>query len=495
MTQPVLKLSHISKHFGAFQALQDVSFELQRGEVHCLVGENGCGKSTLIKIISGVYTPDGGARIEIDGKPLDKITPQTATAAGIHVIWQDLALFPHLSVAENIAFDGFVAHPWRKPSRAKLRAQAQAVMQRLGVSLELDAPLASLSIAQRQLVAICRVLNANARIIFMDEPTASLTRSEVDHLLQAVKKMQADGISVVFVSHRLAEVLDIADRVTVIRDGRVIEMLDAKTMQPKALSRLMTGLELEETVRPPATFDEPVFAARDLSRQGEFQHINFTLHAGEIVGITGLLGAGRTELALTLFGMNRPDGGTLLLHGQPVRFRSNRDAIAAGIAYVSEDRLNLGLIQPQSIRDNAAMAVLDRISGLLASLAPKALEDTATRWLERLHVKYHDTALPVRSLSGGNQQRVAIGKWLATQPRVLILDAPTVGVDVGAKAGIFAVVRELAAQGLAILVISDEVAEVYYQCDRVLVMKNGTLAQTFVPHETTEKALEEAVYG
>ena len=399
MTQPVLKLSHISKHFGAFQALQDVSFELQRGEVHCLVGENGCGKSTLIKIISGVYTPDGGARIEIDGKPLDKITPQTATAAGIHVIWQDLALFPHLSVAENIAFDGFVAHPWRKPSRAKLRAQAQAVMQRLGVSLELDAPLASLSIAQRQLVAICRVLNANARIIFMDEPTASLTRSEVDHLLQAVKKMQADGISVVFVSHRLAEVLDIADRVTVIRDGRVIEVLDAKTMQPKALSRLMTGLELEETVRPPATFDEPVFAARDLSRQGEFQHINFTLHAGEIVGITGLLGAGRTELALTLFGMNRPDGGTLLLHGQPVRFRSNRDAIAAGIAYVSEDRLNLGLIQPQSIRDNAAMAVLDRISGLLASLAPKALEDTATRWLERLHVKYHDTALPVRSLS------------------------------------------------------------------------------------------------
>ena len=368
-------------------------------------------------------------------------------------------------------------------------------MQRLGVSLELDAPLASLSIAQRQLVAICRVLNANARIIFMDEPTASLTRSEVDHLLQAVKKMQADGISVVFVSHRLAEVLDIADRVTVIRDGRVIEVLDAKTMQPKALSRLMTGLELEETVRPPATFDEPVFAARDLSRQGEFQHINFTLHAGEIVGITGLLGAGRTELALTLFGMNRPDGGTLLLHGQPVRFRSNRDAIAAGIAYVSEDRLNLGLIQPQSIRDNAAMAVLDRISGLLASLAPKALEDTATRWLERLHVKYHDTALPVRSLSGGNQQRVAIGKWLATQPRVLILDAPTVGVDVGAKAGIFAVVRELAAQGLAILVISDEVAEVYYQCDRVLVMKNGTLAQTFVPHETTEKALEEAVYG
>jgi len=395
MTQPVLKLSHISKHFGAFQALQDVSFELQRGEVHCLVGENGCGKSTLIKIISGVYTPDGGARIEIDGKPLDKITPQTATAAGIHVIWQDLALFPHLSVAENIAFDGFVAHPWRKPSRAKLRAQAQAVMQRLGVSLELDAPLASLSIAQRQLVAICRVLNANARIIFMDEPTASLTRSEVDHLLQAVKKMQADGISVVFVSHRLAEVLDIADRVTVIRDGRVIEVLDAKTMQPKALSRLMTGLELEETVRPPATFDEPVFAARDLSRQGEFQHINFTLHAGEIVGITGLLGAGRTELALTLFGMNRPDGGTLLLHGQPVRFRSTRDAIAAGIDYVSEDRLNLGLIQPQSIRDNAAMAVLDRISGLLASLAPKALEDTATRWLERLHVKYHDTALPV----------------------------------------------------------------------------------------------------
>lgn len=495
MSQAVLQLSHINKHFGAHRALKDVSFSLSRGEVHCLVGENGCGKSTLIKIISGVYTPDSGAQIEIDGRRFERLTPQIATHAGIHVIWQDLSLFPHLSVAENIAFDHFVARPFARPSRDAMRSRALAVMARLGVALDPDAPLAGLNIAQRQLVAICRVLNADARIIFMDEPTASLTRSEVDHLLVAVKKMQADGISVVFVSHRLAEVLDVADRVTVIRDGQVIDVLDARQTTPKALSRLMTGLELEDTVRPPAAFARPVLEVRGLSRKGEFHDIGFTLHEGEILGITGLLGAGRTELALTLFGMSRPDRGQILLYGRTVRFRSNRDAIAAGIAYVSEDRLNLGLIQPQSIRDNAAMAVLRRISGILASLSPKALEQTAQDWLKRLNVKYRDAALPVNSLSGGNQQRVAIGKWLATAPKVLILDAPTVGVDVGAKAGIFAVVRELAAQGLAILVISDEVSEVYYQCDRVLVMKNGTLAETFTPHAGTEQALEEAVYG
>lgn len=496
MTQTVLQLSNVNKHFGNYQALKDVDFSLARGEVHCLVGENGCGKSTLIKIISGVYTPDSGARIVIgDNPPASKITPQMATATGIHVIWQDLSLFPQLSVAENIAFDHFVAHPLHRPSKREMHRQAHAVMQRLGISLDLHAPLSSLSIAQRQLVAICRVLNADARIIFMDEPTASLTRSEVNYLLQAVKKMQADGISVVFVSHRLAEVLDVADRVTVIRDGAIIDVLDAKSTDPKALSQLMTGLDIEYRVRPEQVFTQPVLDVKSLTRHGEFHDINFTLHQGEIVGITGLLGAGRTELALALFGMCRVDSGEIVLNGVPMKFRSNRDAIHAGIAYVSEDRLNLGLIQPQSIRDNTVMAVLDRLSRALGALLPKTLSKTTNYWLEKLTVKYQDASLPVNSLSGGNQQRVAIGKWLATNPKVLILDAPTVGVDVGAKAEIFKVVRELAQQGLAILIISDEVSEVYYQCDRVHVMQQGTLAEQFIPNEISEKTLEEAVYG
>ncbi|MDP8161545.1 sugar ABC transporter ATP-binding protein [Pasteurella skyensis] len=496
MEETVLQLTNINKHFGNYQALKDVNFSLNKGEVHCLVGENGCGKSTLIKIISGVYTPDKGAKIIIgNNHSVNKVTPQMATTNGIHVIWQDLSLFPQLSVAENIAFDHFVSKPIRKPNKSEIKQQAKAVMERLGIHLDLDVPLSSLGIAQRQLVAICRVLNADARIIFMDEPTASLTRSEVNHLLDAVKKMQADGISVVFVSHRLAEVLDIADRVTVIRDGTIIDVLDAKTTNPKILSQLMTGLDLEDNVRQPKTFSEPILEVKSLSRKGEFHNINFTLHKGKIVGITGLLGAGRTELALSLFGMCSPDSGEIILNGMPMRFRHNRDAIQAGIAYVSEDRLNLGLIQPQSIRDNTTMAILDKLSGWLGSLMPKALTKTTQYWLEKLTVKYQDSSLPVNSLSGGNQQRVAIGKWLATDPKILILDAPTVGVDVGAKAEIFKVVRELAKQGLAILIISDEVSEVYYQCDRVHVMKKGTLVAHFEPHKITEESLEEAVYG
>ncbi len=496
MKKTILQLTNVNKHFGSYQALKNVDFSLNEGEVHCLVGENGCGKSTLIKIISGVYTPDKGATITIGSNICaSKITPQMATNTGIHVIWQDLSLFPQLTVAENIAFDHFVAKPMRLPNKTEIHKQAKAVMERLGIQLDLDVPLSSLGIAQRQLVAICRVLNADAKIIFMDEPTASLTRSEVNYLLDAVKKMQADGISIVFVSHRLAEVLDVADRVTIIRDGEIVDVLDAKQANPKMLSQLMTGLELEDNVRLPQNFSEKVLEVKNLSRKGEFNDINFDIHKGEIVGITGLLGAGRTELALSLFGMSHFDSGEILIDGISMRFRHNRDAINAGIAYVSEDRLNLGLIQPQSIRDNTIMAVLERLSSYFGSLFPVSLNKTTKYWLEKLTVKYHDPSLPVNSLSGGNQQRVAIGKWLATNPKVLILDAPTVGVDVGAKAEIFKVVRHLAEQGLAILIISDEVSEVYYQCDRVYVMKKGKLTEQFKPCDVDECVLEEAVYG
>ncbi len=496
MNKTALTLTNVNKHFGSYQALKNVDFSLNEGEIHCLVGGNGCGKSTLIKIISGVYTPDSGASITIrDTAIVSKITPQMATNLGIHVIWQDLSLFPQLTVAENIAFDSFVANPFKKPNKKEIYSKAKKVMENLGIFLDLDTPLSSLSIAQRQLVAICRVLNADARIIFMDEPTASLTRSEVDYLLSAVKKMKADGISVVFVSHRLAEVLDVADRVTVIRDGEVVDVFDAKQVTTKSLSQLMTGLELEYQVRPLKTFNNPLLEVKSLSRNKEFEDINFTVHKGEIVGITGLLGSGRTELALSLFGMRYPDSGQIIIEGKEVYFKNNRDAIRAGIAYVSEDRLNLGLIQSQSIQDNATMSVLDNLSGILGSIMPQSLSKTAKYWLERLTVKYQYLHLPINSLSGGNQQRVAIGKWLATNPKLLILDAPTVGVDVGAKAEIFKVVNELAKQGLSILIISDEISEVYYNCDRVYIMNKGKLQKSFVPSEITEEHLEEIVYG
>lgn len=491
----VLSLSGLSKHFGPLQALNSVAFDLEPGEVHCLAGENGCGKSTLIKIVTGVYQPDPGATITLMGQTGDRVTPAQARAAGVAVIWQDLALFPDLSVAENIGFDSFTATPLAPPRKRALEANAVAAMERLGVRINPTARLGDLSIAQRQLVAIARVLAADARIVFMDEPTASLTRAETAHLLAAVRNMQAEGIAVVFVSHRLAEVLDIADRVTVIRDGAVVGTYPADGMTQRRLGELMTGQDITPALRPAAVFSKPVLELRSLSREGEYQDISLTLHQGEILGLTGLLGSGRTELALSVFGMTRPDSGEIYLDGKPVRFTSNRQAIAAGIAYVSEDRLNLGLIQPRSIRDNAAMAVSERLDPSGLWLDPRKITRLAQDWVSRLKTKASDVFLPVSTLSGGNQQRVVLGKWLATDPRVLILDAPTVGVDIGARAGIFRVVSELAAQGMAILMISDEASEVHENCDRVLVMREGRIIARHIPQQASEAALEEAING
>ncbi len=492
---PVLSLAHVSKRFGSLTALDDVAFDLMPGEVHCLAGENGCGKSTLIKIINGVHAPEAGATITLqDGPPRPRLTPAQARAAGIHVIWQDLALFPDLSVAENVGYDTFVARPLSPPRPAALAEQARAALARLGLSIDPATRLGDLPIAQRQLVAIARVLAADARIVFMDEPTASLTRAEVAGLLAAVRRMTADGIAVVFVSHRLAEVLDIANRVSVLRDGKMVGTYPAQGMTQTRLTTLMTGRELTTAPRSPAVFDTPVLSVEGLSRDGEFNDITLTLHEGEILGLTGLLGSGRTELALTLFGMTQPDRGTIHIDGVAQRFGSNRDAIRAGLAYVSEDRLNLGLIQTQSIADNAAMADLPRL-GHRAWLSPGAITRLARDWVGRLAIKAHDVALPVNSLSGGNQQRVVLAKWLATNPRVLILDAPTVGVDVGAKEGIFRIVRELADQGMAILVISDEASELRLNCDRILVLREGRITRTLDPHQVTETQIEEAAHA
>ncbi|MDO5686976.1 MAG: sugar ABC transporter ATP-binding protein [Neisseria sp.] len=496
MSSAALSLKNVSKHFGLFLALDNIELELYRGEVHCLVGENGCGKSTLIKILSGVYTPDKGAQIRLgDDAPRSKITPAQAKAAGIHVIWQDLSLFPHLSVAENIYFHHYVSHALTPPPRRRIKHEAEALMARLGVTLDVETPLSELSIAQRQLVAIAQVISGSAQIIFMDEPTASLTRSEVDHLFSAVRRLQAEGIAIVFVSHRLAEVQEIADRVTVIRDGKRVCTTDADKVSPTQITELMTGTTFSYHTRPATRFEEPVLTLKDWTRRNEFGPLDLTLHRGEIVGLTGLLGSGRTELALSIFGMAQPDAGTLSIDGKICRIRNNRDAINAGIAYVSEDRLNIGLLQEQSIRDNSAISVLKLLDPRGWLLSPRAIEQHSAQWIERLDIKSHFSGLPVSSLSGGNQQRIVLAKWLATQPKVLILDAPTVGVDVGAKAGIFRVIDELAAQGLSILIISDEVSEVYYHCDRVLLMQNGTLSASWQPQHMTLAQMEQAVYG
>ena len=473
-----------------------MDFEVAPGEIHCLAGENGSGKSTLIKIVSGVYQPNPGGVIEFGGRRYEALTPGMARRLGVQVIWQDLSLFPHLGVAENIAFEQNLGL-WPRPSRRNaMRRTAREMLGRLGFDLDLDQPVRSLSIANRQVIAICRALVAEASLVFMDEPTASLTQSETRALLAVVRRLSDAGIAVVFVSHRLVELIEIAERITVLRDSRRVGVFEGGRIGHHRLAELMTGRAIDTTVHArDRSGEEPVLEARGLGRHGEYEDISCAIHRGEILGMTGLLGAGRTELALSLFGMTRPDAGEIRLDGTRLALGSNRDAIRAGIAYVSEDRLTLGLVQAQSIADNVVVTVIDRLRRLHWFIDAERKTGTVDDWVRDLAIRIGTSEDPVTTLSGGNQQRVVLAKWLATTPRVLILDSPTVGVDVGARAAIFEIVRELAERGMAILLISDEVPEVFHNADRILHLKGGRIAGEYRPGDTTLEALEEVVYG
>ena len=496
MGRYALRLKGVTKQFGGMKALDAVDFDVRAGEVHCLAGENGCGKSTLIKIVTGVYEPNDAELIELFDEKLDSISPVQARAKGVSVIWQDLALFPNMSVAENIAFDSLVGLRPHGVDYAAMRARATEALSRLGVDLDIERPLETLPIAQRQVVAIARALVNDARLIFMDEPTASLTQSETDRLLDIVRKLSADGVAVVFVSHRLAEVLAISSRVTVLRDGKLVGVYPTKDMTQTRLGELMTGQLLETKVSAhDVDGANVVFEARGLTVPGQICDINLTVRAGEVVGLTGLIGAGRTELAHAMIGMTRPSAGEMRLNAQPYQPRSLRDAISHGLAYVSEDRLQLGLLQKQSIADNIAISVLDRLLDRFGLISAAKKEVLVSTWVKRLGIKIGAPGNSVSTLSGGNQQKTVLAKWLATEPKLLILDSPTVGVDVGARAGIFRIVRQLADQGLAILMISDEVTEVLFHADRVLHMAGGRITESFDPRVTTVAELEEAIYA
>ena len=492
---PFLRLTGVSKRFGGVLALEAIDWDVQPGEVHCLVGENGCGKSTLIKTVAGVHPPSAGS-IEIDGAPVLPLTPSRARALGIQVIFQDLSLFPNLSVAENIAVESHLGGLARPVRYARMRTLAETTLARLDFRLDPAALVADLSVSERQIVAICRGLAAEAKLIFMDEPTASLTRAEVNRLLGIVARLKADGIAVVFVSHRLDEIVEIAERVTVMRDGRKVGTWPVGEVDQRRIGHLMTGLDIAHAVvARDLGGAEPLLTLEGLTREGEYADVSFTLRRGEVLGLTGLLGAGRTELALTLFGMTQPDRGTLRLAGQPLRLTSNRDALRAGIAYVSEDRLGLGVILKQSIADNIILAVMSRLRGRLGLISGGRRKALAAEWVERLAIKVPGLDRPVQTLSGGNQQRVVLAKWLAAAPRVLILDSPTVGVDIKNKQGIYEVVAELAGGGVGILLISDETSELFATCDRVLHMRAGRILDEVVPGRIGEHELEERIYA
>ena len=494
--QPFLRFDTVSKRFGGVTALDRVDWDVRSGEVHCLVGENGCGKSTMIKLAAGVHDAEPGSVIAIDGAARDGLTPAAAKSLGVQVIFQDLSLFPNLSVAENIAI-GEVLGPLARPVPwGRMRRIAGEALARLGLALPLDASVASLPIASRQIVAIARGIAAKARLLFMDEPTASLTRSEVKRLMGIVARLKAEGLAVVFVSHRLEEIMEVADRVTVMRDGRKVGTWPIGELDIRRIGELMTGLVIDTGVTAnDRSAAPPVLEVRGLTRRGEYEDVSFQIRKGEIVGLTGLLGAGRTELALSLFGMTAPDSGSIALDGRRLALGSNGQAMRAGIGYVPEDRLRLGLDMRQSVRANLTATVLRRLAGRFGILNPEAVRQTARHWIGRLRIKVPGVDAPIDQLSGGNQQRVVIAKWLATQPRLLILDSPTVGVDIGNKQSIYEIVRGLAEAGVAILMISDEIAEVYFNADRVLHMREGRIVGAYNPRQDAEHTIAEAVHA
>lgn len=493
MSQPLLEVRGISKRYGGVQALDDVSARFEAGQVHCLAGVNGSGKSTLIKIISGVETPDAGV-VSIDGQALVNNNPRLALSHGIQVIYQDLALFRNLSVAENI--DMLRRSTARTPivSRREALQRAEAVTQRVGVHLDLNADVDDLPIADRQLVAICRALNQDARVLFMDEPTTALTWREVDKLFEVVNRLKADGVAVVFVSHKLDEALAISDEVTVLRNGLWVAGGPASGFTEESLAEALVGSKTttHRSVPDVAPAEVPALRVRNLSAHTQFSDITFDVMPGEIVGITGLRGSGRTQIADSLFGLLPADSGEVEVFGEPVQLNDPRHAIAAGIAYVPEDRLHQGVFLSRAISENITASVLDELSTaavISAGQSQRLVDDTVAT----LGIKIGSSADAVRTLSGGNQQKVVLGKWVATRPRVLILNGPTVGVDIGAKFGILEILRAYAAEGMAVVVVSDDFQEVVAVCNRVLVVDKGLLRGELDDDEITVDAVRELV--
>lgn len=476
---PAVRVEGITKTFGSVQALKGASLTVRQGTVHALVGENGSGKSTLTKIIAGAYIPDSGT-IELEGDTLEQVTPREALAHGVRVIYQDFALFPNMTVAENIGFDGSQRPIGIVPTRAN-NARAKKALATLGLRLDPHIRLGDLSTAERQLVAIARAVSADGRIILMDEPTAALTQDEIDAFLETVRHLASKGMSFIFISHKLREVVAIADDVTVIRDGSIVASGPATEYDTERISELMTGGTVLNDRRETAweTTDTPVLSARGISLGKEFQDIDIDLHAGRILGLSGLVGCGKIEIGLALAGLIGTDKGTLAFNGKPLR--NARGEIA--IQYVPDDRLTEGLFLDWSIADNMVVDNLPAARSKGRLIANHKIAGLAEQWRQRLRIKAPDVAAPAASLSGGNQQRVLLARALSPLPKVVIINNPTVGVDVGSRADIHDLIRSVADEGAAVLVISDEPAELLGVCDDISFVVRGRII-TSAPTDT-----------
>ena len=491
MSEHILELKQISKRFSGVEVLHQVSFSLRPGEVHALLGENGAGKSTLVKVMTGVHQPDGG-EIHLHGQPVTFGDPRASLQAGIAAIYQELSLFPDLNVAENI----FVG---RQPTKAggrldwrTLYAEADKLLASLGVHLDLKQKARTLSIAQQQMVEIARALSINARILIMDEPTSSLTLSEVAELFRLVRRLRADGTAIVFISHRLEELFEIADRVTVLRDGAYVDTRPLAEVSRDELIRLMVGRTISNLFpKQDVAAGAVALKVENLTLDGVFEGVSFELRRGEILGMAGLVGAGRTDVARAIFGVEPPSSGRIEVEGKAVAITSPQQAIALGLALVPEDRQLHGLIPPMAITANISLPMLAHYARR-GWLRPKQERDATFAAARQMEVRANNIWQRARELSGGNQQKVVLAKWLSTEPRILILDEPTRGIDVGTKAAIHALMSELAGQGMAILMISSELPEVLGMSDRILVMREGRVTGRFTRGDATQETIMSA---
>jgi rhamnose transport system ATP-binding protein len=491
---PLLSLEGVGKTFGALKALDDVSLDLYAGEVHALLGENGAGKSTLVRILAGVHRPDSGL-VRLDGEEVTFADPAAARDAGLAVIYQEPTLFGDLSVTENVFMGRQPLGRFRAIDRKEMRGQVDQLFARLGVALDPDRPASGLSIADQQLVEIAKAMSLDARVIVMDEPTAALSSREVDRLFTVARTLREEGKALVFISHRLDEVYALCDRVTVLRDGKFVSSDPLSEVTEDELVRRMVGRDLDALFpKFDTTPGEVALSVSRLTREGVFTDVSFDVRAGEIVALAGLVGSGRSEVARAVFGIDRYDAGSVTVRGKKLRPARPTDAIDAGIALVPEDRRQQGLVMELSIERNATMTQMASLSrfGLLTTRSERG---RAKEWATKLQLKYRALSDAVGVLSGGNQQKVVLAKWLATRPRVLIVDEPTRGIDVGTKAEVHRLLSELASDGVAILMISSELPEVLGMADRVLVMREGRLATELARADATEESVLSAAVG
>ncbi|MCW2939731.1 MAG: Ribose import ATP-binding protein RbsA [Actinomycetia bacterium] len=486
---PLLELVGVTKHYGAVRALTDVSFAIGPGEIHALVGENGAGKSTLVGVITGLVEPTAGT-VLLDGEPQTYRNPRAARAAGVVAVYQDPRLFPHLDIAENVFAGIYPRHAPGVINRAEMHKHAAALLARLGVDLDTRAPLSSLSVAEAQFVEIARALATDTRLLILDEPTAALTAEDTERLFRLVRGLREAGTSIIWISHRMEEIRALADTITVLRDGKHVRTAPAVALTEAQMVQLMVGRDVTLTrTAPPAAGGQDVLTVSGLSGKGAFEDISFCVRAGEIVTMAGLLGSGRTEIAETIFGLRKASAGTVSVSGVPVEPRSPRRMQRHGVAFLPENRDREGLITAFSVARNITLPS-SRALSRLAVMKPRLEQSMAIDQIERLEIKTAGGNALVSSLSGGNRQKVAIARWLATHPKVLILDEPTHGIDVGTKVHIHELIRQLAHdEGLAVLVISSDLLEVLALSDRVLVLCEGRIAAEFAGDEATQESI------